>query len=398
MYERRVSSKDYTGNRTHLVIPDFFHGEKAMKLERAEIHHIRLPMIKPFVTGCGVIRDRNLLIIKLYAEGLVGIGECSANIDPHYNSETIMTCRLIITDFLLPNLLGKDIRDVEEFVGAMSHVVGNNMAKSALELAFWDLLSRAEEKPLYLLLGGTKTTVEAGVSIGMFDTPEETLEEAEYQLEKGFRRLKVKIKPGHDREFIGFLRKRLGDIPMMADANSSYTLELADRLRALDDFGLTQIEQPLEHDDIFDHARLQKLINTPICLDESIIHARHARQAIEFGSCRIINVKLSRVGGLHEGGKIHDLCVENGIGLWCGSMLESGVGMIYNIVYSSLPGINQPGDIQESRHYMSDDIVDPPIEISPDGTFRVPDTPGLGVKLDEKKMSRYLVSTIVVRP
>ena len=369
-----------------------------MKLERAEIHHIRLPMIKPFVTGCGVIKDRNLLIIKLFAEGLVGIGECSANIDPHYNSETILTDRIIITDYLLPILLGKDIDTVEDFVSRMSKVVGSHMAKSALELAFWDLISRAKGEPIAIMLGGTAERVDAGVSVGMFDTFEETLDEVQYQLSKGFQRLKIKIKPGRDYEVIDYLKNHIGDVPVMADANSSYTLDLADRLRALDYFGLTQIEQPLEHDDIFDHAKLQKKIRTPICLDESVIHARYARQAIEFGSCRIINVKISRVGGLLEGKKIHDLCVAHGIGLWCGSMLESGVGMMYNIFYSALPGINYPGDIQESCHYMSDDVVTPLIEIASDGTFAVPDVPGLGVELDEDKMSRYLLSTVVLRP
>lgn len=368
-----------------------------MKLERAEIHHICLPMIQPFVTGCGVIAERNLLIVRLYAEGLAGIGECSANIDPHYNSETIMTCKLIITDFLLPKLLGKNFDTIEDFVDSMNHVVGNNMAKSALELAFWDLLSRAKKTPVYRLLGGVRTRVDAGVSVGMLPSFEATLDECRMQLDKGFQRLKIKIKPGRDVELIGYLRKHLGDISMMADANSSYSLALSDRLKALDDFNLTQIEQPLEHDDIFDHAALQKMIKTPICLDESVIHARYARQAIEFGSCRIINVKISRVGGLYEGKKIHDLCVANGIGLWCGSMLESGVGMMYNIFYSSLEGVNYPGDIQESCHYMRDDVVTPFIEIASDGTFGVPEEPGLGVEIDEKKMSRYLISTLVMR-
>ena len=209
--------------------------------------------------------------------------------------------------------------------------------------------------------------------------------------------MKVKIKPGHDYKLIEYLQKHLGNIPVMADANSSYTLALADKLKALDDFDLTQIEQPLDHDDIVDHAKLQRMLNTPICLDESIIHARAARQAIESESCRIINVKLARVGGLLEGKKIHDLCVEDRIGVWCGSMLESGVGMVYNIIYSSLPGINYPGDIQESYHYMTDDIIEPPIEISPDGMFDVPQIPGTGLELDEIKMSRYLISTQVVR-
>jgi len=368
-----------------------------VKIERAEIHHICIPMIKPFVTGCGIIKDRNLLIIRLFADGLAGIGECSANYDPHYSPETISTCRQIITEFLLPGLIGKKIDTVEDFVEKMSWVVGNHMAKSALELAFWDLLSRQKSESISSLIGGTENKVNAGVSVGMFDTLEETLDEVNYQLSKGFQRLKVKIKPGHDYEAIEYLKKHLGDIPVMADANSSYTLTLADRLKALDDFNLTQIEQPLEHDDIFDHAKLQKMLNTPICLDESIVHARAARQAVESESCRIINVKLARVGGLSEGIKIHDLCVENKIGLWCGSMLESGVGMMYNIMYSSLPGINYPGDIQESFHYMTDDIIEPPIEISPEGTFDVPQAPGIGVELNESTMSRYLLSTQVVR-
>ncbi len=369
-----------------------------MHIDRAVIHHIRLPMIKPFVTGCGIISDRNLLIIELHAEGLIGWGECSANIDPHYNPETIMGCRHIILDFLLPNILGKDVETVEDFVECMNGVVGNHMAKSALELAFWDLLSQQKNTPVYKLLGGERSEVDAGVSVGLFDSIEATLDEAEMQLSKGFQRLKIKIKPGRELELMSAARKRFGSLPMMADANSSYSIEKADLLRALDSLDLTQVEQPLEHDDIFDHAKLQAMIDTPICLDESIIHARAAKQAIEFGSCKIINVKISRVGGLCEGKKIHDLCVQNGIGLWCGSMLECGVGMMYNIFYSSLPGVNYPGDIQESCHYMSDDIVVPLIPISERGTFKVPETPGLGVEIDMDKLRYYLVSTTVVRP
>ncbi len=369
-----------------------------MKIERIEIHHIRLPMIKPFVTGCGVIPDRHLLIIILHGEGLFGLGECSANRDPGYSEETIVTCRRIITDFLAPNVLGRDFDSVEAFVTALNRgVVGNRMAKSALELAFWDLLSRACGTPISTMLGGEKTEVDAGVSVGLFDTFGETLDECRLQLEKGFQRLKVKIKPGRDADLVSFLRDELGGIPMMADANSSYTLDLADRLEALDEFGLTQIEQPLDHDDIVDHAALQKRLSTAICLDESIVHARAARHAVELQSCRIINVKICRVGGLYEGKKIHDICVRNGIGLWCGSMLESGVGMMYNIIYSSLPGVNQPGDIQESCHYMSDDIVAPFIPVSNNGTFTVPRGPGIGVELDWDKMRYYLLSSTVLR-
>jgi len=370
-----------------------------MKIERIEIHHICLPMIKPFVTGCGVIPDRNLLIVRLLADGMAGLGECSANSDPSYSEETIVTCRQIIMDFLAPNVLGADFDTVDSFAAALNRgVVGNRMAKSALELAFWDLLSRKENVSVSELLGGVKTEVDAGVSVGMSDTLGETLDECRFQLDKGFQRLKVKIKPDHDDALISFLRSELGDIPMMADANSSYTLDQADRLTALDAYDLTQIEQPLEHDDIVDHAALQKRLRTPLCLDESIIHARAARQAIELGSCRIINVKLARVGGLYEGKKIHDLCVKHAIGLWCGSMLESGVGMMYNIIYSSLPGVNFPGDIQESCHYMSDDIIEPFIPVSENGTFDVPQEPGIGVRLDEDKMKRYLVSSVVLRP
>jgi len=369
-----------------------------MKIERAEIHHICLPMNIPFVTACGTITNRNLLIIRIFTEGIVGLGECCANVDPIYSPETIKGCRHIIKDFILPALLGKEFNSVDEFSAAMNHVVGNHMAKSAVELAFWDIMSRKKGVSISSLLGGTKTRVEAGVSVGMFDTFEDTLHEARVQLSKGFTRLKVKIQPGHDVELVSYLRKHLGDIQLMADANSSYSLKQADMLQALDPFGLTQLEQPLESDDIVDHAALQKTLRTPICLDESVVHARAARQAIHLGACRIINVKLSRVGGLLKAKRIHDICEKTGTGLWCGSMLESGVGMMYNIIYSSLPGVNYPGDIQESCHYMSDDIVEPMIDVSGDGTFAVPAEPGIGVSLNWEKMSRYLVSTEVLRP
>jgi O-succinylbenzoate synthase len=355
-------------------------------------------MKKPFVTACGTIANRNLLIIRLFADGIVGLGECSANVDPIYSPETIKGCMHIIEDFILPSLMGKKIDDLSEVAAAMSHVVGNHMAKSAVELAFWDIMSRQKGVPISSLLGGTKTRVDAGVSVGMSNTIEETIDEARLQLAKGFARLKVKIQPGHDVQLISSLRDHLGDIQLMADANSSYSLKQAGMLQALDPYRLTQIEQPLENDDIVDHAALQKILRTPICLDESVVHARAARQAIDLDACRIINVKLARVSGLLEAKKIHDLCAKTGTGLWCGSMLESGVGMMYNIIYSSLPGVNQPGDIQESCHYMSDDIVEPMIDVARDGTFAVPAEPGIGVSLNWEKMRRYLVSSEVFRP
>ncbi len=368
-----------------------------MRLERAEIHHICIPMHKPFITACGVIKERHLLIVELFSEGLVGLGECSANVDPHYNPETIKTCKYVLTDFLLPRVLRKNINSVEDLVKEMSGIVGNHMAKSALELAFWDLLSQQQEQPIYKLLGGTREKVAAGVSVGIFNSLNELLDEVDRQLAKGFQRLKVKIYPGHDYEIVKHLREQIGDFPLMVDANSSYSLNLLNNLKALDTFNLTQIEQPLEYDNILDHAKLQKIIHTPICLDESIVHARAARHAIELGSCRIINVKISRVGGLLEAKKIHDLCIKNRVGLWCGSMLESGIGMIYNIIFSSLPGINYPGDIQESGHYMIDDIVEPPISMTTKGFFKVPQIPGLGVRLNRSKLRQYLIDTQVIR-
>ncbi|MCK5093211.1 MAG: o-succinylbenzoate synthase [Spirochaetes bacterium] len=368
-----------------------------MKIDRAEIHHICIPMHKPFVTGCGIIKERHILIIKLFADGLEGLGECCPNYEPFYSPESIPTCKSMIKDFLLPLILKREFYSVDDLVKGMSGVVGNHMAKSSLELAFWDILSREQGKPICEMIGGNKKTVDAGVSVGIFKTLEETLKEINFQLNKGFRRLKMKIKPGHDYSLIKFLRKRIGDFPLMADANSSYTLDLSEDLKALDEFNLTQIEQPLAHDDIVDHAKLQRIINTSICLDESIVHLQSARQAIDLNSCRVINVKIARVGGLLEAKRIHDLCAEKKMNLWCGSMLESGIGMMYNIIFSSLPGVNQPGDIQESFHYMTDDIVEQPVTMSSAGTFEVPREPGIGVRVDKDKLSRYLINTEVVR-
>ncbi len=368
-----------------------------MRLERAEIYHISIPMVKPFVTARGVETEQQFLIIKLFAEGAVGIGECSAGVNPQYSCEAIATCKPILIEFLLPGLLGKNIDEVDDLVNAMSRVIGNHMAKSSVEQAYWDLLSQQKGQPIYKLLGGTKKAVDAGAAIGIFSTAHETLQEIDTQLAKGFKRLKLKISPGHDYKILKVVRSHVGKFPLMVDANCSYNLTSAGhQLKRLDALDLTQIEQPLAHDDLIDHANLQKELLTPICLDESIVHVRAAGHAIELQSCRIINVKLSRVGGMSEAKKIHDLCVKHNIGVWAGSMISSGIGLVYDIIYASLPGINYPSDIQESGHYMIDDIVDPPVSMSADGTFDVPQVPGLGVRLDEKKMKTYLIDMHII--
>ncbi|WP_376789568.1 o-succinylbenzoate synthase [Thermoflexus sp.] len=359
-----------------------------MVVERVELRVIRMRLKEPFETSFGREHDREAILVTVYADGLEGWGEVVASRDFGYSYETIETAWHVLRAFLIPAVLGQDIPDIETVARIGERLRGHPMARAGLEAAFWDLLARQADLPLARYLGGTRDRVPVGVSIGLQPTDELLLEKIRGYLEEGYQRIKVKIKPGRDVEMIAAIRRMFPEIPLMADANSAYRLEDADRLAALDEFHLMMIEQPLHWDDLYEHSLLQARLRTPICLDESIHTARHAWAALEMGACRIINIKPGRVGGLLEAKRIHDLCCARGIPVWCGGMLETGIGRAANVALASLPGFTLPGDLSASHRYYHEDLIDPPFALNPDGTLSVPTGPGLGVHIDRRKVDR----------
>ena len=288
-------------------------------------------------------------------------------------------------------LLGQQLETAAEAFDRLALVRGHNMAKTGLEEALWDVEARQKGIPVAQLLGSTNPRIESGVSVGIQDTPDELLELVKGYLAQGYRRIKVKIKPGWDVEVVRALRQRWPEAPLMVDANSAYTLEDADHLAALDDFDLMMIEQPLAYDDIYQHSLLQRQLRTPVCLDESIHTPAHALAALELGSCRIINIKPGRVGGLAQARRIHDMCRERGVPVWCGGLLEVGVGRAHNVAIASLPGFTLPGDVSASDRYFERDVVEPPFCLNPDGTIDVPQGPGIGVEVDRAFLDEITV-------
>lgn len=359
-----------------------------MVVERVELRVIRMRLKEPFETSFGREHDREAILVTVYADGLEGWGEVVASRDFGYSYETIETAWHVLRAFLIPAVLGQDIPDIETVARVGERLRGHPMARAGLEAAFWDLLARQAGLPLARYLGGTRDRVPVGVSIGLQPTDELLLEKIRGYLEEGYQRIKVKIKPGRDVEMIAAIRRVFPEILLMADANSAYRLEDADRLAALDEFHLMMIEQPLHWDDLYEHSLLQARLRTPICLDESIHTARHARAALEMGACRIINIKPGRVGGLLEAKRIHDLCHARGIPVWCGGMLETGIGRAANVALASLPGFTLPGDLSASDRYYHEDLIDPPFVLNPDGTLSVPPGPGLGVHIARRKVDR----------
>jgi O-succinylbenzoate synthase len=328
--------------------------------------------------------------VRVEADGQVGWGECASPSDPYYCPETTGTCWHILTEFLVPLVIGADWNTIDEFVHQYRLVKGNQFAKAGLEMAAWELLARRRAIPLAALLGGTRTKIESGVSLGIEDDSDVLYSLIDRYLAEGYRRIKLKIAPQHDIEVVRRVRERYPSIPLQVDANSAYTLDDADRLAALDDFGLLLIEQPLAHDDIIDHARLQERLRTPICLDESVHSAEDARKALDLGACRVLNIKVSRVGGLREAQRIHDLCGARGVPVWCGGMHEFGIGRAANVAIASLPGFTLPGDISGSDKYYQEDLVDPLITAH-DGCVTVPSGPGLGHEPNLERIARHTI-------
>jgi O-succinylbenzoate synthase len=343
---------------------------------------VRLPLLEPFETSFGRMESRLLFLVRLEAGTSFGFGECVAWEAPLYSYETVGTARHVIRDYLAPAILGMEMASLQDLASRFSRFKGHPMARAGIELAFVDLVARLRGEPIAKVIGGMRERIEVGVSLGLQPTVDELDTRVRHYLERGYRRIKLKIKPGFDVAVVAEIRRRHPGILLSADANAAYTLADADHLRQLDAYGLLMIEQPLAHDDLLDHAALQKTLKTPICLDESITSFEQARQALAIGACRTVNMKIGRVGGYSEALRIHDLCVEHGADLWCGGMFESGIGRAHNVALASLPGFNLPGDISGSRRYFERDIIVPPVEVAADGTVAVPRLPGLGFEVD----------------
>ncbi len=365
-----------------------------MKIERLTLFHVRMPLVAPFETSFGRSADRECLLIAVYAEGLVGYGECAADASPGYSYETTGTAWHILKDFVAPLLLGQDVRDAQDFQRRVRPIKGHLLAKAGVEMALWDLIGKRDGLSLRVLLGGQRERVAVGVSVGLQETPDHLVRTVERYLAQGYGRVKIKIKPGRDVEDAFAVRRAFPDLLLQVDANSAYTLETGRRLLPLDDLNLLLIEQPLAEDDLWDHARLQKEFRTPLCLDESIISLRHARQALEMQACRIINIKAGRVGGLSQALAIHALCLEKGVPVWCGGMLETGVGRASNLALASLEGFRLPGDISASERYYHRDITHERFVLNPDSTIDVPGGPGLGVTVDEAALAEFTLARL----
>ena len=368
-----------------------------MRIERIELRVVRLPLVRFFETSFGRIDSRTFLVITVEQDGLRGFGECVADVDPFYSAETTTTARHIIADFIAPLVLGREFRHPADVFDALRIVRGHNMAKAAVEMAAWDLFARQERRPLSAVLGGTRTEIEAGVSIGIQPTVEQLLDRVDAERAAGYRRVKIKIKPGWDVRPVERIRERFGSIPLMVDANAAYHLTDAEVLQGLDVFDLMMVEQPLDYDDVRDHAVLQRRIRTPICLDESIHSVRVAEEAIATEACRIINIKPGRVGGHQQSLRLHDVCANHGMPVWHGGMLESGIGRTHNIHLSSLQNFTLPGDVAASKRYFVPDLIDPPVTVRPDGTIPVPTGDGIGVTIVEDRLDRCTMDRVDFR-
>ena len=349
-----------------------------MRIKRVEIREIRLPLVHFFETSFGRTTVRRIVLVRAEADGIEGWGEVTCGEAPFYNYETPETAWHILRDFLVPWALEREWESPPALAERFRPVRGHNMAKAALENACWDIEARRQGLPLAQLVGGTLGEIPCGVSIGIQNSVEDLLEKIEREVAAGYQRIKVKIKPGWDTQILERIREKFPRVPLMADANSAYSLQDLAHLKEFDRFGLMMVEQPLGWDDLLDHAKLQRELTTPVCLDESIHSADDARKAIEIGACKIINVKLGRVGGFTAARELHDLCSARRMPVWCGGMLESGIGRAANIAMSALPGFVLPGDVSASRRYWGEDIVDPEVTVTPQGTIRVPTSPGLG--------------------
>ena len=360
-----------------------------MKITKVTLHHLQMQLRSPFETSFGRIQTRDCILLEAHAAGLIGYGECVADRDPGFSYETTQTAWHVLSEFLIPSILDKELHNAEELQACLSSVRGHPMAKAGLEMSLWDLLGKASGQSLQTMLGGELSKVQVGVSVGLQASPQALVETVQGYLAQGYTRIKIKIKPGRDVMDAQAVRQAFPDLRLQVDANSAYTLESASSaLKPLDELNLLLIEQPLSEDDLWDHSRLQSQFETPLCLDESILSARHARQALEMGACKVINIKSGRVGGLSQSVAIHDLCQVRGVPVWCGGMLETGVGRAANLALASLPNFRLPGDISATERYYYEDITDQQFSLNSDSTITVPQAPGLGITVDPQKLRR----------
>ena len=364
-----------------------------MTIETIVLREIRMRLKAPFETSFGVTQDRRILLVEVIMDGLSGWGEVTTIESPSYNSETTDTAWHIISDFIAPQLIGKSLSKASDAAALLSAIRGHQMAKAAVENALWDAESQLKQIPLSKLLGGTLNEIACGVSLGIRESPQALVTKVEEELRSGYQRIKLKIKPGKDLDFVAAVRREFPDIRLSVDANSAYELKDTNHLKELDQFNLLMMEQPLQWDDIYSHAKLQSQIRTAICLDECINNAAHAEAAIEMGACRIINIKLGRVGGYSKARQVHDLCQQHSVPVWCGGMLESGVGRAHNIAMSTLPNFTLPGDVSASQRYWKEDIIEPEVEVSSRGTILLPTSPGLGYSVKRKLVEQLTVRT-----
>jgi o-succinylbenzoate synthase len=349
-----------------------------MKINEITLREIHMKLIAPFETSMDRVDSRRVLLVEANVEGVTGWGECVAGEDPFYSPETVNTAWIVLRDHLWPLVKDKNFGSAAEVWDLLAHVRGHNMAKASLEAAVWDAEARQKNIPLWKLLDGTRQEINSGVSIGLKESLEVLIAAVKKELDAGYQRIKIKIKPGKDLELVQRIRQEFPGIKLMVDANSAYQPEDWPLLKQLESFYLMMIEQPLGWDDLFSHIELQKKLDTPICLDECIHSAEHALAAVTMGACKIINIKLGRVGGFTAAKCIHDICQQHGVPVWCGGMLETGIGRAHNIALSTLPNFTLPGDVTASKRYWHEDIIEPEVIVSPRGTITVPQGPGIG--------------------
>jgi O-succinylbenzoate synthase len=360
-----------------------------MRVESVTLRKLYMRLKAPFEASFGTTHDRPILLVEMQADGLIGWAEVTSTEGPFYNSESVDISWLVIRDFLVPQILGNSFSSASEIPAIFSAVRGHEMARAGLENALWDIESQQRGLPLSLLLGGIRKEIACGVSLGLQETPEKLLERVSTEVAAGYQRIKLKIKPQQDYAFIAAVRQAFPDIRLSVDANSAYTLDDTDRLRSFDQFDLLMMEQPLWWDDIYNHAKLQKQIKTSLCLDESVHHLRGAQTAAELDACRIINIKLGRVGGHSSAREIQAYCLSRNIPVWCGGMLECGIGRAHNIAVSTLPGYTLPGDVSASQRYWVEDLIEPEVTVTAKGTIRVPQSPGLGYQVRRELVERF---------
>ena len=363
-----------------------------MKIDSIEIHEIKLKLKRFFETSFARVDYQRFLLLQVTVDGVTGWSECVADETPCYSSETVKTALHIIQDFIAPVVLAREYEKPEDVLPSLAQVRGHYMAKAAVEMGVWEAIARSRNESLSKTLGGELKEIVSGVSIGIQDSVEQLLEEIETELADGYRRIKMKIKPGWDLDVVRRVREHFPDISLMVDANSAYTLDDAELFKKMDPFNLMMIEQPLHHQDMWDHAALQKQIATPICLDESIHSLDDARRAIEMGATKVINIKAGRVGGHASARSIQKLAGEKGIPVWCGGMLESGVGRAHNVHLATLPSFKLPGDVADSKRYFVEELIEPPVVVRKNGTVQVPEGPGIGYAVQLSRVEKHRVS------